>query len=131
MWFRFSKPDYFYVGRYRLVDAGDRSPFNCGWSQGFGFFVLHCRWNDGRDESSDGIHYPARKPVALNVNGRLVMWSDCWLSYAEILKLANQRTGATVVWKDQFNRKGTMHAASDPIIATNGMEIDAVMTGNA
>jgi hypothetical protein len=57
MWFRFSRPDYFYIGRYRVVDASDSVPFNRGLSLGFGFFVLHCRWNEGRSQS-EGIHYP-------------------------------------------------------------------------
>lgn len=63
MWFRLWIPDYFYIKRARLLDAGDASPWNRGWDQGFGFFVLSCRWNEGRGVSHlDAIHYPTHQP---------------------------------------------------------------------
>lgn len=70
MWFRLWRPDYFYLGRSRLLDASDGSPFNRGWSLGFGFFVLTARWNEGRPVSSDGIHYPVRSLAAIATDVR-------------------------------------------------------------
>ena len=61
MWLRFWKPDYFYIRRSRLIDASDGMPFNRGWTQGFGFFALTVRWNEGRSVSYlDAIHYPTK-----------------------------------------------------------------------
>jgi hypothetical protein len=57
VWFRFWRPDYFWIGSSKILWASDNSPFNRGQSLGFGFFAVDLRWNEGRSVSREGIHY--------------------------------------------------------------------------
>lgn len=98
MWFRFWRPDYFYVRHVRLIDAGDGSPFNRGWDQGFGFFVLTVRWNEGRSASNDGIHYPEPLPKRVTINGEDHAWSGGFISYEDVVRLAKQPAYASVTY---------------------------------
>src|ERR1700692_4082110 len=130
MWFRFSRPDYFYLGRFRLVDAGDASPFNRGLSLGFGFFVLHCRWNEGRSES-DGIHYPAKPYLTIVINGERMPIAAEVLSYEGMAALAGKKPGVTVTyWDPTSDRNGSLRPGQR-VLVTDGMVFDAVFTNNA
>lgn len=130
MWFRFSRPDFFYVGRYRLVDAGDGSPFNRGWSQGFGLFVLNVRWNEGRSES-DGIHYPEKPRRLVTINGSKVSLSVDVASYELIVALAGTGKEATVTYHDAAAQTGGSLSPGRRVLLTDGMVFNAVVTGSA
>lgn len=131
MWFRFSRPDYFYVGRNTLLDAGDASPWNRGWAIGFGFFVLTCRWNEGRSESYDGVHYPDRPRFTVKINGDRLTLSRDVVTYESLITLAGQRPGASVTWSDrESGRSGTL-IRGQRVMLTEGMDFCAVMTNAA
>ncbi len=130
MWFRFSRPDYFYVGHYRLIDAGDASPWNRGISVGFGLFVLHCRWNKGRSES-EGVHYPQQRVSRVTVNGMEWPLPGEVMSYERVLALTSKKAGATVTWYDRQSKVGGTLAPGDRILLKDGLVFNAVMTGAA
>jgi len=131
MWFSFSRPDYLYFGRYRLLDAGDRSAFNRGWSQGFGFFVLNVRWNEGRSVSSDGLHYADHPRFGVTLNGGWLPLHREAVSYEDIVMLAGERHGATVTfWHRDDDTSGSLRPGQK-ILVTEGMVFNAFMTGNA
>lgn len=130
MWFRFSRPDFFYVGRYRLLDAGDASPFNRGWSQGFGLFVLNVRWNEGRSES-DGIHYPDKPRHEITINGSKCTLSVDVASYELIVALAGAGKEATVTFHDRAAQTGGCLWPGGRVLLTDGMVFNAVVTGSA
>jgi len=130
MWFRFSRPDYFYIGRYRVVDASDSVPFNRGLSLGFGFFVLHCRWNEGRSQS-EGIHYPEKPRFTVVINGQKLTVATEVLSYRGIVALAGERPGASVTYRERDGGRSGVLFTGEKVIVTDGMIINAVMTGNA
>lgn len=130
MWFRFSRPDYFYTKHYRVIDAGDGSPWNRGISIGFGFFILHCRWNVGRSES-EGVHYPTQRTSRVTVNG--TEWpvsGEAW-SYETICHFAGTRPGATVTWRDRETGTGGALAPGERVMLKDGLVLNAVMTGAA
>jgi hypothetical protein len=130
MWFRFSRPDYFYARHYRVLDASDESPFNRGVSIGFGFFVLHCRWNEGRSES-DGIHYLNKPHFTVVINGERTPVARDVPTYEHVAALAGKKRGVTVVYSDRAgNRHGTL-CAGQRVLLSDGMEFTAVFTGSA
>lgn len=130
MWFRFSRPDYFYVGHYRLIDAGDASPWNRGITIGFGLFMLHARWNNDRSES-EGVHYPTRRVSDIEINGtRWPLQGDA-ASYEMICAFAGQGRGATVTWFDRATRAGGTLIAGERLLLRHGLVFTAVMTDSA
>jgi hypothetical protein len=130
MWFRIWKPDYWYFRRSRLLDASDGSPFNRGWSQGFGFFVLGCYWNEGRSQSSDGIHYPEIPRRRITVNGETFHVPVGYIRYTTIVLLAGERVGASVTYRHQCGVSGCL-APGESVEVSEGMSVSAIMTGNA
>ena len=129
MWFRFSKPDYFYVGRYRLLDASDLSPFNRGISIGLGFTVFHVRWNEGRSVDHDGIHHPEQARHWCFVNGRKISLPEI-ASYELICAMAGQPQ-ATVTYGTPDRARCGLMMPGDKVLTSNGMAFNAVTTGNA
>ncbi|WP_439398660.1 hypothetical protein ACRQ5Q_15000 [Bradyrhizobium sp. PMVTL-01] len=129
MWFRFSKPDYFYLGRYRLLDASDMSPFNRGVSIGFGFFVFHARWNEGRSESHEGLHYPDKPRFDCLINGQRISLPEI-ASYELICSLAGQPQ-ATVTYRSKDGLRHGMMGLGDKVLTSYGMVFSAVTTGAA
>lgn len=130
MWFRFSRPDYFYVGHYRLVAASDSSPWNRGVSIGVGFFVLHARWNEGRSES-EGVHYPTQSVHRITINGTEWAVSGDVMSYDRLLAFTNQRTGATVTYWDRRSDKAGTLSPGQRVLLSDGMAFTAVHTSAA
>lgn len=129
MWFRFSKPDYFYVGRYQLLDAGDLSPFNRGVSIGLGFTVLHARWNEGRSVGHDGLHTPDQARHWCFINGSKVSLPEI-ASYELICMMAGQPQ-ATVTYRSPNKVRRGFMMAGDKVLTSEGMAFTAVATGAA
>jgi hypothetical protein len=130
MWFRFSRPDYFYLGRSRLVDAVDASPFNRGTSLGFGFVVLHCRWNEGRSEN-DGIYYPTKPHLTVVINGQKMPIATEVLSYEAIASLASKKPGVTITYWDRASDRNGSLRPGQKVLVTDGMVFDAMYTNAA
>lgn len=130
MWFRFSRPDFFYVGRYRVVDAGDRSPFNRGWSQGFGFFVLHCRWNVGRSET-EGVHYADQPRARITINGDSLVVCREAIDYAGIVALAGERHGASVSFYDSEDGRCGDLRPGQRVLLTDSIMFETAVCGAA
>ena len=132
MWFRISRPDYFYLRHNKLLDAGDRSAFNRGWAQGFGFFVLTCRWNEDRSVSTDGLHYADHPFFTVVMNGDRIPIQREALSYEDVLLLEGLPKGASVTWWDKAGNGGNGSLRPGERIAlTEGMVFNAAVTGRA
>lgn len=130
MWFRFWRPDYLWFGRSRLVDAGDASPFNRGWTQGFGLFALDCRWNAERTESRDGIHYATRHRII--VNGAVKYWQGETITYEDVCGLAQQPLYASMTFSKApgEKRQGILSKGESTKVG-DGTIFNAVVTGSA
>lgn len=129
MWFRFSKPDYFYVGRSRLLDAGDLSPFNRGFSIGFGFFVFHARWNEGRSQGYDGLHTPEQTRHWVYINGQKVSLPEV-VSY-ELICMMSGQPQATVTYRSKDRDTRRMMSRGEKVLTSEEMIFTAVTTGAA
>jgi hypothetical protein len=82
-------------------------------------------------------HYTEKRveePVKISVNGVTMELAagDRWLSYENILKLADERPGASVVFKGAVgpNSDGSL-IRGQRIMVKNGTIINAIQTGNA
>jgi hypothetical protein len=74
------------------------------------------------------------EPLTISVNGVTMELAagDCWLSYEDVLKLADERPGASVVFKRAAGPKseGSL-ITGQKVMVQKGTIIDAIQTGSA